>query len=268
MRIHLLSDIHIDNRRPVKVKGQPKHKIKATYIPSVTDADVVVLAGDIHTKGRGVAWAVESFPNSQVIYVPGNHEFWGENHDKMVAKMKAMADGTQVHVLDREAIVISGVRFLVAVGWTDFRGTGNQPLAMIDAEMIMKDHRKIRHGIRYMRWRPYDAQRQAMIARAWLEDRLAEPFDGPTVVVTHHPMSMLSVRKTNRKTPHLDASYGNAWEHILLNAQDAGVDLRYALHGHTHDAVDYEIGTTRVLSNPVGHAFENTGYNPWLVIEI
>tara|TARA_Y100001951_G_scaffold29059_1_gene22757 strand:+ start:3955 stop:4086 length:132 start_codon:yes stop_codon:yes gene_type:complete len=42
MRIHLLSDLH--------------NKF-STYIPSVVDADILILAGDINVKARRVEWA-------------------------------------------------------------------------------------------------------------------------------------------------------------------------------------------------------------------
>lgn len=61
MRIHLLSDLHNEF---------------SLFQPQVLDADVVILAGDIDLKGRGVHWAREVF-SGQVLYVPGNHEYYG-----------------------------------------------------------------------------------------------------------------------------------------------------------------------------------------------
>lgn len=59
MRVHLLSDLHNE--------FDP-------FIPSAVDADVVILAGDINVKARGVRWAMQVFP-CPVLYVPGNHEY-------------------------------------------------------------------------------------------------------------------------------------------------------------------------------------------------
>ena len=61
MRIHVLSDLHLEF---------------SPFAPQVTAADVVILAGDIHVKGRGVPWARQAF-EGPVLYVPGNHEFYG-----------------------------------------------------------------------------------------------------------------------------------------------------------------------------------------------
>jgi len=41
-----------------------------------TDADVVVLAGDVHVGVEGRAWIKTQFPGKPVVYVLGNHEFY------------------------------------------------------------------------------------------------------------------------------------------------------------------------------------------------
>lgn len=61
MRIHLLSDLHNEF---------------SAFTPEQLDCDVVILAGDIDLKARGVEWAKQSF-SGPVLYVPGNHEFYG-----------------------------------------------------------------------------------------------------------------------------------------------------------------------------------------------
>jgi predicted phosphodiesterase len=60
MKLYILSDIHLEF---------------STFEPFTTDADVVVLAGDIGKKSNGIIWAREKFPDKEIIYVPGNHEF-------------------------------------------------------------------------------------------------------------------------------------------------------------------------------------------------
>jgi predicted phosphodiesterase len=62
MKIRILSDLHLEFRH---------------WTPPEADADVIVLAGDIHVGIHGVEWARRSFPLNPVVYVPGNHEFYG-----------------------------------------------------------------------------------------------------------------------------------------------------------------------------------------------
>lgn len=243
MRIHILSDLHNEF---------------VAFEPFVRDADVVILAGDIDIKTRGVEWARTAF-SCPVLYVPGNHEYYGGHLTRTFQKM-VDAGQAQVRVLDCAEVVLDGVRFLGATGWTDYSATGNVPLAEWDAQRTMTDFRKIRvEG--YRRTRPADFAALSRRARRWLQDRLAEPFDGPTVVITHHAPSMLSLADSPDAGSHLDAAYANRWEDLMSD----GVALW--VHGHSHWAVDYEIFGTRVVSNPRGYPGEMTGFDPLFVVE-
>lgn len=130
MRAHILSDLH----------NSPKHR----FVPEVLDADVTILAGDIDEQLDGIAWAEKHF-QGDIIYVPGNHEFYGGRVSRTLEKMKAAA-GPRTHVLDRESVVLHGVRFLGAVGWTDYRASGNEHLAMLAAQNVLGDFKEIRHN--------------------------------------------------------------------------------------------------------------------------
>ena len=61
MKIRVLSDLHLEFE---------------DWAPPAVQADVVVLAGDIHGGTKGLAWAREEFPHTPIVYVPGNHEYF------------------------------------------------------------------------------------------------------------------------------------------------------------------------------------------------
>ncbi len=247
MRLHILSDLHNE--------FQP-------YQPAATDADVVVLAGDIHCKGRSADWALEHF-EGPVVLVAGNHEYYDTSIEKAEAKFREAAakSGGRLIYLQRDSVEINGVRFLGATGWTDYSLSESPALAMYDIQQKMADHRAIRVGANYRLWAPKDAALEALATRRWLEARLQEPFDGKTVVVTHHPLVAQSLNPAYERS-FVDAAFANTWEHLL------GEHLALAIHGHTHYAVDYTLKGTRVVSNPLGYPHEGTGFNPNLVIEI
>jgi predicted phosphodiesterase len=71
MKIQILSDIHNEFE---------------VYEPEYCNADVVILAGDIHTKNRGVEWASTRF-NTPVIYILGNHVAYGKTLPKYIAEI-------------------------------------------------------------------------------------------------------------------------------------------------------------------------------------
>lgn len=248
MRVHLLSDLHLEF---------------SSYQPQVSDADVTVLAGDIHTKGRSVAWALATFPG-RVLIVPGNHEYYGGHLQRTLAKMRGMANG-RVMVLDRDEVVIDGVRFLGATGWTDLRSTGNFSEALIAAGSCMNDYvtiRCARIGRDFARLTPAVVAARAEATRLWLEAALAKSHAGPTVVITHHAPSRLSLPAGLANEP-LAASYANSWDHLF----DPAVPLW--LHGHTHRAADYVARGTRVVCNPRGYpGEEGNGFQSSLVLDV
>lgn len=94
MKIQLLSDLHIEFGA-------------FEYID--VGADVVVLAGDIHTKDRGVKWAIDTIKDKPVIYILGNHEFYGKAYPKLIGELKQLSKGTNVHVLENDVMSIDGV---------------------------------------------------------------------------------------------------------------------------------------------------------------
>ena len=98
-------------------------------------------------------------------------------------------------------------------------------------------------------------------SRAFIEAELAKPFEGATVVVTHHaphPRSMhshygsdlLSAAYVSDLTAVIEAGQPNLW-----------------VHGHVHENFDYRVGATRVVCNPHGYGVENQKFDPGLVIE-
>lgn len=72
---------------------------------------MVVLAGDIGQEIGGINWAKKTFPDKLVAYVAGNHEYYsGDISD--AARLKQRAEQVGIHFLEREAVVLGGVRFL------------------------------------------------------------------------------------------------------------------------------------------------------------
>src|SRR5581483_5027400 len=145
-----------------------------------TDADLVVLAGDIARPKEAIAWA--SGFRQPVLYVPGNHEFYGGSISGTVAELKRLSAGSKIHVLDDDSVTIEGVRFLGTTLWTDFMlfGEGEKrTAAMQAAQCFMRDFRRIRLGES-----PFTPEASAaLFARhaAWLAAELAQTHAGPTV---------------------------------------------------------------------------------------
>jgi len=247
MKLHILNDLHIEFE---------------DFTPPATDADVVILAGDIGVGMGGLRWARDRFPDRPVIYVPGNHEFY--HHDIALINDQKAQSPDHIHVLNNDQVVIDGVRFMGGILWTDFAlfGEADRFFAMQQARQQMTDFSIIQNN--GQRFTPEDAIQFHTASRGWLAAMLAEPFAGKTVVVTHHAPSSQSVHPRYANDLLTPAFASN-----LENLMD-GDRAALWVHGHMHESYDYEIYGTRVVCNPRGYAPNalNPHFRSDLVMEV
>ncbi|SDH80537.1 Aldo/keto reductase family protein [Bosea robiniae] len=113
--------------------------------------DVAVFAGDI---GKPTAAAVGGMLQQQqrgplsgrpVVYVPGNHEFYGSEMKSSLAAGREAAEAAGIELIARRTVVINGVRFIGCISWTDYRLLGTPQLSMVFAGQELNDHRLIRY---------------------------------------------------------------------------------------------------------------------------
>lgn len=254
MRIYAMNDLHLEI---------------GFWMPTpstVAPADLIVLAGDIGRRTEGLAWARQSFAGKRIVYVAGNHEFYGAEYHETRRELRRTARDLEIDLLENDEVVIDRVRFLGCTLWTDFRLYGNEIEAMDHARRRMNDFLRIRfEGSPSVTFRPEDTVALHRQSRAWLEAMLAEPFAGKTVVVTHHAPSLSSIDGQWRNNL-LTAAFASHLDPLIARA-----DLW--LHGHTHGFADHRVGGCRVVCNPRGYvrdgrALEATGWQPELVLEV
>ena len=248
MRLHILSDLHLEFE---------------LFTPPAVEADAVILAGDVSTGRNGLKWALMTFPGQPVIYVLGNHEFYGQKLQKLIEDLRKMASGTNIHLLENDSLCIGDVVFLGATLWTDFALNGDPVVAEVVAQTGMNDYKRIRTLRRYSRLKPSDTRRLHMASRRWLEDQLLGLKGRRTVVVTHHAPSRESIPP---------AFEGDAFNPALASDLCRLIvesEARLWVHGHIHYCCDYTLGKTRVLANPRGYPTESRqGFDPGLVVEV
>lgn len=251
MKINILSDLHLGFD---------------TMDSPVNDADLVVLAGDIARPRQAIAWALRL--EKPALYVPGNHEFYGGSLDGTLQELRELSEGTQVQILDRSELVIDGVRFLGAMLWTDFGlFPGRESEAKAEARRLVRDFSRIRvRADGETIFTPDDAVALFVRDHAWLQERLAAPFDGPTVVITHHAPTRQSVHPRFAESLLSACFVSDAPE--LMDGQR----VQLWIHGHTHDSFDYECRGTRVVCNPRGYAragvTENQVFDPDFIVDV
>jgi Icc-related predicted phosphoesterase len=248
LRIRLLSDLHLEF---------------AAWTPPPAKQDVVVLAGDIHNGLAGIEWGAAHF-ECPVLYVPGNHEFYGAQMAPLREAWRTARLPAHVHVLDNARIEIGGVRFLGTTLWTDFALERDVERAIAAASRSMADYVAIRHGDRLLNARDTLALHRECLD--WLRGALAEPFAGKTVVITHHCPHRGSIAPQFKNAATNPAFVSDLSELI------ARFPIDLWLHGHTHASRDYRVGDTRIVCNPRGYAHqllpENAAFAPGLVVTL
>jgi Icc-related predicted phosphoesterase len=248
MRLYVLSDLHLE--------FEP-------FAPPATEAEGIILAGDISTGSNGLKWALKTFPDRPVIYVLGNHEFYGQTLQKLIVELRQMASGTNVHLLENDSCSIGEVTFLGATLWTDFALNGNPVVAEVVAQTGMNDYRRIRTLPRYTRLKPADTRRLHMESRLWLEGQALSLKGRKYVIVTHHAPSRQSIPRAIEEDS-FNPAFASELSPFIIQSE-----AQLWVHGHIHSACDYILGKTRVLANPRGYPNESRqGFDPGLIVEV
>ena len=259
MRLWILSDPDAEQSEPISLP-EPAEEF-----------DVAVVAGDVHGScAAAVEWlaAAPQLRGKPVIFSPGNHEFFGSVlQDNLAAGIEAAARiGGRIHLRPRSHVTIGTVRFLGCTLWTDYRLLGSPKASMVLASQELDDHRLIRYreaNGHISRFMPWLAAVQHRLDLAFLVDGLAKPHQGPSVVVTHHLPSGRSIAPRFSDSP-LNSTFASDLDWLMRERAPA-----LWVHGHTHEAVDFQIERTRVLCNPVGYRLgRGNGFRADLVVDL
>ena len=256
MKIRILSDLHLEF---------------AGWRPPPCDEDAVVLAGDIAEGRAGIAWARKYFRDRPIVYVPGNHEYYGRDIDELRQGLRESGRAHDVHVLDADEIVINGVRFLGATLWTDFEIGGCEPKTVEAAMRRCQEGMTDFHVI--SRWgsslRPEDTREIHLAQREWLRralmgfTSLSEGFPGPTVVITHHAPCTRSIAP-QFVGDTLNPAFASDVTDLM------GPQVALWIHGHMHNSSNYVERGSRVICNPRGYFPHglNPDFDPMSVVEV
>jgi len=248
MRNQLISDIHLDVR-PMKA-------------PVKADADICMIAGDLHELDQGIAFIEDILEHMPVLYLPGNHEAYTSSIDRVGALFRQHVSRLKdFHFMDRHTVAFEDVRYIGATLWTDFN-RGN-PLSMMQATGMVKDYLYINNVQEDDRISPEEILRRHQLDLDYICRELEKPWAGKTVVMTHHAPSYQSCRGRYLHSPSNFLYASNLDDLIEGYAPDIWV------HGHIHEPLDYTIGSTRILCNPRGSRFvEGQEFDPFFTFTL
>ena len=245
-KLRIMSDLHLEFG-----------KLNVPVLPGDADT-ILILAGDVHTGHNATTFIdLMLMRFKAVIYVLGNHEFYHEDmEDVRLFWQRSMKYHHNLHVLDPGIYINDAQDFRVigATLWTETQNPAMQTM-LNDYACIQRENRVLT---------VQDTYNLYLDDLAYIQAQLATPFEGTTIVVTHHAPVAECVR------PHYVGDLMNACFHNYLEDVLKDNDIAMWIHGHMHDTIHFTQSGTEVYCNPrgyLGHGM-NGGFVDDVVLEV
>jgi Icc-related predicted phosphoesterase len=253
MKISFVSDIHLE-----------------CEYQTLPGGEVLILAGDIceaknlvkdFNKTRPEQYTPGTFPYydffytecakyKQVFYVMGNHEHYHGRFDQTYDKLKTVLP-SNVTLLENEVVEYCGVVFLGATLWTNCNN--GDALTLFHLKNTMNDYRTIRnHYVDkdvYHKLTPEHTFETHVKTMEYFCMALGMHRDKPVVVITHHAPTHKSISSQFINDTLMNGGYASDLSEDILDHDN----IRFWIHGHMHDPVNYQVGNCTVISNPKGY---------------
>lgn len=263
MKIRICSDLHSEFWVTNQAEAKTKIILERFALPIMPNEDetVLVIAGDLGSlhnfKQQKFILGLLSERFKAIIICGGNHEWYGGDYVIDAPRYAELYEGFG-NIFTNYSTVLSGINFITTTLWTNFNN--QNPFDMLAVQQGMNDFSQIKFDGE--RLTPNHLLTEHQVNLVCLQECL-EKSKGKTVVVTHHAPSFKSIPVVYQ-TSKINSGYASDLEYLF-----GEYDINLWIHGHTHEAKDYYIGKTRIVSNPFGYRLqEKTGYNPELTIEI
>jgi predicted phosphohydrolase len=264
--IRIFSDIHLDFDIPSNLKNFSPQTDIWSPVPLVSDPEtILILAGDIwHAKKpfkfMGFSWIKKvSEQFHSIIIVLGNHDFWSGNLQKeyqyYIDSIKEQGL-SNVFLLQDNTIVMDNLKFVGGTLWTDYNKANN--ISMSFAESNMNDFRYIKNGMSFARLKANHLLGAHIKTQNYIRTHAKKDYPEQNLwVITHHLPTFKSIPKTYLEVYGINenALYATNLEDLF----DGDIDVW--VHGHGHEAMNYNLNKTHIISNPRGYRGESTGYS-------
>jgi predicted phosphohydrolase len=258
----IIDDVHLENR-PIEMKNQFLDilQTKVETLKKLNKNPIVLCAGDISEGVNGIEWI--SALNTEVIYICGNHEFWGQDYYENIDNLKKYIinkNYKHIHFLHNETITLQNIRFIGATLWTDlgqswpwlntnhiiknFLSMGdfkritakkfyNNSENIKNLEKLLKDNdieeSKIINIIENKLFNPLLQIEEHLKSKEFIFQKLLEYTEEKTVVLTHHlPVSNFWMKKQKMKKDVLSSyniNHKNLYQKYIQKSVSSSDDI-------------------------------------------
>ena len=198
----------------------------------------------------------------------GNHEHYGSRIDKTPILLKSVLP-KNITLLNNEIEEYNGVLFLGGTLWTNCNN--NDPVTLWHLKSGMSDYRyiKIFHEQKNIYCKLFPEYTVGMHQKtlSYFREMLAIKKDMPTVVITHHAPTPLSIDEDYKNDHLMNGGFMSDLSEFILDHEQ----INFWIHGHVHRRHDYMMGNTRVVCNPrgyLGYDSAYTGFDSNFYIEV
>lgn len=253
LKLQIISDVHLESN--------------STFPLINKSADVLVYAGDV---GEGLSKIFLYFTkvrletSSPIIYVLGNHEYFGKYLASAFGDVKTFLKTIpDIFVLEKDSKIIDDVCFIGTTLWTNFDDyRGEQAV-----QAGMPEYRAVRTTDQYCRTKLITTRsivKEHLKCKEYIEEEIinAKRNKLKTVIVTHTCPSFKCATEKEKKGVLVGAFYTELSEFISCKRPDLWI------YGHTHNSKEVKVGRTRVISNQFGYRNEQCGFVEEFIVEI
>jgi predicted phosphohydrolase len=245
MIIQYASDLHLEF-------SQNKNFLRAR--PLQPEGDLLLLAGDIvpfavmDKHSDFFDYVSDNFPI--VYWIPGNHEYY---HYNIASKSGILNEKIRdnVFLVNNLAVRRDEIRFIFTTLWAKI-----SPAYQWQIERSVSDFQCIKYnGFRFSADRFNHLHEESL---SFLKNELLQNKMGVSVVVTHHVPTFMHYPEKYKGDVINEAFAVELFDFIEAEGPD------YWIYGHHHhNAPDFRIGKTWMLTNQLGYV----GYNEHLLFD-
>lgn len=256
MKVAVHSDLHLEFMSDEDLLAYGK-----SLSESCKYSDVVVLAGDITnlSKFRRHMQFIKVSVNKPIIFVPGNHDFYGDKvFEKALEKLRRCSAEVGISMLYRDSVNIDGVLFSGVTGWSSLDCLGQpDPFDAWHIQRSISDFKCIKG------WTVDAMIEESRKDYNYIKTVIGNP--GNKVIISHFP-PLVELNDSRYPISTLTKYFHNNWASLIASSNAP----KYWIYGHTHHSYNPTLNETRFVSNQKGYEKERQAipYNIDYFLEI